>query len=283
MKKTALIVIVLLVCLSLGAILPSFTRMVHGEPGLHDAEVTVYAESTLGGVVGPWHREDSGIFTANIESTFVTSDDAWAIGQAHASWFFSSSVDAYTKYWKSGSYANALARAGALFTKVDLSRLVGALLLIIVLKNKSPVIASMGFSLTADSLTLISVGATLENKHLSVSGSLSLSDFTVTYDPSTGLTTASATKSYSIDLTSFSDGTQFCLANSGWASGAEGENCEAESYSATSFSSGVGGVVVPIDKSSLLSPYIGLSSTTLVAAVAIAVYVKRVKRRKEKQ
>lgn len=46
---------------------------------------------------------------------------------------------------------------------------------------------------------------------------------------------------------------------------------------------GVGGIVVPIDKFSLLVPYIGLASTILVATVATAIYVKRVKRRKEKQ
>jgi len=46
---------------------------------------------------------------------------------------------------------------------------------------------------------------------------------------------------------------------------------------------GVGGVVVPIDKFGLLAPYIGLSSTILVATVAASIYAKRVKRRKEKQ
>lgn len=45
----------------------------------------------------------------------------------------------------------------------------------------------------------------------------------------------------------------------------------------------VGGVVVPVDKLSLLAPYIGLASTILAATVASTVYVKRVKRRKEKQ
>lgn len=45
----------------------------------------------------------------------------------------------------------------------------------------------------------------------------------------------------------------------------------------------VGGVVVPIDKFGLLAPYIALASTILVATVATAIYVKRVKRRKEKQ
>jgi hypothetical protein len=45
----------------------------------------------------------------------------------------------------------------------------------------------------------------------------------------------------------------------------------------------VGGVVVSVDKLGLLAPYIGLASTILVATVATAVYVKRVKRRKEKQ
>lgn len=48
-------------------------------------------------------------------------------------------------------------------------------------------------------------------------------------------------------------------------------------------SSSVGGIVVPADKFGLLAPYIGLASTTIVAAVATAVCVKRVKRRKEKQ
>jgi len=45
----------------------------------------------------------------------------------------------------------------------------------------------------------------------------------------------------------------------------------------------VGGVVVPVDKFGLLAPYTGLYSAILVATVATALYVKRVKRRKEKQ
>jgi len=45
----------------------------------------------------------------------------------------------------------------------------------------------------------------------------------------------------------------------------------------------VGGIVVPVDKFGLLAPHIGVASTILVAAVATAIYVKRVKRRKEKQ
>jgi hypothetical protein len=44
---------------------------------------------------------------------------------------------------------------------------------------------------------------------------------------------------------------------------------------------GVGGIVIPVDKLALLAPYIGLTSTVTVAAVATVVYVKRVKRRKE--
>jgi len=47
--------------------------------------------------------------------------------------------------------------------------------------------------------------------------------------------------------------------------------------------SGVGGFVIPLDKFALLAPYIGLTSTVTVAAVATALYVKRVKRRREKQ
>lgn len=45
----------------------------------------------------------------------------------------------------------------------------------------------------------------------------------------------------------------------------------------------VGGIEVPVDKSALLAPYIGLASTTMIGAVATAVYVKRAERRKEKQ
>jgi len=45
----------------------------------------------------------------------------------------------------------------------------------------------------------------------------------------------------------------------------------------------VGGIVTPIHKLGLLAPYIGLASTILVATVATTVYVKRIKRRKEKQ
>jgi hypothetical protein len=39
-----------------------------------------------------------------------------------------------------------------------------------------------------------------------------------------------------------------------------------------------GGVWVSVDKFGLLGPYIGLASTTVIAAVATAIYVKRVKR-----
>jgi len=45
----------------------------------------------------------------------------------------------------------------------------------------------------------------------------------------------------------------------------------------------VGGIIVPVDKFGLLTPYIGLASTIIVATVATAVYVKRFNRRKEKQ
>jgi len=45
----------------------------------------------------------------------------------------------------------------------------------------------------------------------------------------------------------------------------------------------VGGFSVPVDKIGLLAPYFGLASTILVATAATAIYVKRVKRRKEKQ
>jgi len=44
-----------------------------------------------------------------------------------------------------------------------------------------------------------------------------------------------------------------------------------------------GGVVIRIDKFDLLAPYIGLASTIVVGTVAAAIYVKRVKHRKEKQ
>jgi len=47
--------------------------------------------------------------------------------------------------------------------------------------------------------------------------------------------------------------------------------------------SSVGGISVPVDKFGLLAPYIGLASTILVTTVATVIYVKRVKRRKEKQ
>lgn len=48
-------------------------------------------------------------------------------------------------------------------------------------------------------------------------------------------------------------------------------------------SEAVGGIWLPVDKFGLLAPYIGLASTIVVATVATAIYVKRVKRRKEKQ
>lgn len=43
----------------------------------------------------------------------------------------------------------------------------------------------------------------------------------------------------------------------------------------------VGGFCIPVDKLNLLAPYIGLASTILAATAATAIYVKRVKYRKE--
>lgn len=43
-----------------------------------------------------------------------------------------------------------------------------------------------------------------------------------------------------------------------------------------------GGLYAPVDKIGLLAPYIGVTSTIVVATVATAIYAKRVKRRKEK-
>lgn len=45
---------------------------------------------------------------------------------------------------------------------------------------------------------------------------------------------------------------------------------------------GVGGIIIPVDKLTLLTPYIALASTVIVATVATAIYAKRVKPRKEK-
>jgi hypothetical protein len=45
----------------------------------------------------------------------------------------------------------------------------------------------------------------------------------------------------------------------------------------------VGGIWVPVDKLALWAPYIALASTILIATIATAIYVQRVKRRKEKQ
>ncbi len=59
--------------------------------------------------------------------------------------------------------------------------------------------------------------------------------------------------------------------------------CEPGATITFTFTGGVGGIVIPIDKFGLLAPYIGLASTILVATVATVIYVKRVKGRKEKQ
>ncbi|MCJ7561096.1 hypothetical protein MUO79_10850 [Candidatus Bathyarchaeota archaeon] len=45
----------------------------------------------------------------------------------------------------------------------------------------------------------------------------------------------------------------------------------------------VGGISIPVDKFGLLAPYIGLASTAMIGAVATVVYVRRAKRREEKQ
>lgn len=55
------------------------------------------------------------------------------------------------------------------------------------------------------------------------------------------------------------------------------------SFTYTVASPSVGGIWLPIDKFALLAPYIGLALAVLAATVASAVYVKRVKRREEKQ
>jgi hypothetical protein len=60
-------------------------------------------------------------------------------------------------------------------------------------------------------------------------------------------------------------------------------NYTASASTFTAVGSRVGGIVVPVNKFGLLAPYIGLASTILVATAATAIYVKRVKRRKEKQ
>jgi len=46
---------------------------------------------------------------------------------------------------------------------------------------------------------------------------------------------------------------------------------------------GVGGILVSADKLRLLAPYLGLVATIVVTTVSTAIYVKRVRRRKEKQ
>lgn len=48
-------------------------------------------------------------------------------------------------------------------------------------------------------------------------------------------------------------------------------------------STGVGGVIVQIDKLGLLAPYIGLASTILAATIVTTICIKRVKHRKEKK
>jgi energy-converting hydrogenase Eha subunit H len=45
----------------------------------------------------------------------------------------------------------------------------------------------------------------------------------------------------------------------------------------------VGGIWIPTNKFGLLTPYIALASTILVATAATAIYVKHAKRRKKKQ
>jgi hypothetical protein len=45
----------------------------------------------------------------------------------------------------------------------------------------------------------------------------------------------------------------------------------------------VGGVLIPIDKIAILAPYIGLTSTAVVATIATALYLKRIRHKKEKQ
>jgi len=45
----------------------------------------------------------------------------------------------------------------------------------------------------------------------------------------------------------------------------------------------VGGFTMPVSKSALLAPYIGLASTTALVTAATAIYTRRIKRGKEKQ
>jgi len=45
----------------------------------------------------------------------------------------------------------------------------------------------------------------------------------------------------------------------------------------------VGGILIPVDRLALFAPYIGLASTILVSTSATVIYIKHVRRRKEKQ
>lgn len=68
-----------------------------------------------------------------------------------------------------------------------------------------------------------------------------------------------------------------------WGNITSEETTFSKCFAALGTPTGVGGIVIPIDKIALLAPYIGLASTIAVATVATAVYVRRVKHRKEKQ
>jgi hypothetical protein len=70
-------------------------------------------------------------------------------------------------------------------------------------------------------------------------------------------------------------GKKVSIGITGWV---QWNNGEQES---TALSGTVGGIIIPMNKIQLLTPYIVLASTILAATVASAVYVKRVKRRKE--
>jgi len=56
-----------------------------------------------------------------------------------------------------------------------------------------------------------------------------------------------------------------------------------EAYRQIVVFSSVGGVAIPIDRFGLLAPYFGLAATIIAVTAATTIYVKHVKRRKEKQ
>jgi len=93
---------------------------------------------------------------------------------------------------------------------------------------------------------------------------------------------ASTTITFTWNTTGFAKG-NYTISAYAWPVPGETDTEDNRKISTVQVVISVGGIDIPVDKLTLLAPHIGVASTVLVATAAIAIYVKLLKHRKEKQ